>query len=127
MTFTEKLDMLMEANHLNKNTLSKACGIPYTTIDGWYKKGVSDLKLSTLRKLTAYFGQSLSFWLDNEEESEETKKSPAPEDAEEEVSYEEMKEVLVALGFITPDHKLSEQDVGVLLGVIKILSAHFGG
>ena len=73
MTFTEKLDLLMEAKHLNKNTLSKACGIPYTTIDGWYKKGVSDLKLSTLRKLTAYFGQSLSFWLDNEEDPPEKK------------------------------------------------------
>lgn len=39
MTFLDKLDNLMHERGLNKNTLSKACGIPYTTIDGWYKKG----------------------------------------------------------------------------------------
>lgn len=42
MDFLEKLNYLMEKNHLNKNTLSKACNIPYTTIDGWYKKGMKD-------------------------------------------------------------------------------------
>ena len=59
MDFLEKLDYLMEKNHLNKSTLSKACNIPYTTIDGWYKKGYKGLKLTTLRKLAAYFGTSL--------------------------------------------------------------------
>lgn len=34
MGFLEKLNYLMEQNHLNKSTLSKACDIPYTTIDG---------------------------------------------------------------------------------------------
>ncbi|MFQ9702531.1 MAG: hypothetical protein ACLR0U_10160 [Enterocloster clostridioformis] len=38
MGFLEKLNYLMEQNHLNKSTLSKACDIPYTTIDGWYKR-----------------------------------------------------------------------------------------
>lgn len=65
MDFLEKLDCLMEKNHLNKNTLSKACDIPYTTIDGWYKKGYEGLKLTTLRKLANYFGTSLDFWADN--------------------------------------------------------------
>ena len=49
MDFLEKLDYLMEENHLNKNTLSKACNIPYTTIDGWYKKGYEGLKLTSLK------------------------------------------------------------------------------
>ncbi len=40
MDFLEKLDYLMKQNNLNKSRLSKACDIPYTTIDGWYKKGV---------------------------------------------------------------------------------------
>ena len=60
--FLEKLNYLMEQNHLNKSTLSKACDIPYTTIDGWYKKGYEGLKLTTLRKLSAYFGVPLDFW-----------------------------------------------------------------
>lgn len=52
----------MERNNLNKSTLSKACDIPYTTIDGWYKKGYEGLKLTTLRKLAKFFGTSLDFW-----------------------------------------------------------------
>lgn len=62
MDFLEKLDYLMDKNSLNKSTLSKACDIPYTTIDGWYKKGYEGLKLTTLRKLASFFGTSLDFW-----------------------------------------------------------------
>lgn len=62
MDFLEKLNYLMAENHLNKSTLSKACNIPYTTIDGWYKKGYEGLKLTTLRKLAEYFGTSLDYW-----------------------------------------------------------------
>lgn len=62
MNFIEKLNYLMDKNGLNKNTLSKACKIPYTTIDGWYKKGYEGLKLTTLRKLADYFGTSLDYW-----------------------------------------------------------------
>ena len=62
MDFLEKLNELMEKNHLNKSTLSKACNIPYTTIDGWYKKGYEGLKLTTLRKLAEFFGTTLDYW-----------------------------------------------------------------
>lgn len=62
MNFLEKLDALMYKNGLNKSTLAKACDIPYTTIDGWYKKGYEGLKLTTLRKLSAYFDTSLDYW-----------------------------------------------------------------
>ena len=65
MDFLEKLDYLMLQNSLNKSTLSKNCGIPYTTIDGWYKKGYEGLKLTTLRKLSEYFNLPLDFWIDN--------------------------------------------------------------
>lgn len=56
----------MERDNLNKSTLSKACDIPYTTIDGWYKKGYEGLKLTTLRKLAKFFGTSLDFWANNQ-------------------------------------------------------------
>ena len=62
MDFLEKLNYLMAQRNLNKSTLSKACDIPYTTIDGWYKKGYAGLKLTTLRKLSNYFGTTLDFW-----------------------------------------------------------------
>lgn len=68
MDFLEKLNDLMEKNHLNKSTLSKACNIPYTTIDGWYKKGYEGLKLTTLRKLAEFFGTTLDYWASEEDE-----------------------------------------------------------
>lgn len=66
MDFLEKLDYLMEENHFNKSTLSKACNIPYTTIDGWYKKGYEGLKLTSLKKLSGFFGVPLDFWANDE-------------------------------------------------------------
>ena len=63
MDFLQKLDFLMEKYGLNKSSMSQNSGIPYTTIDGWYKKGYDGLKLSTFRKLAAYFNTTLDFWI----------------------------------------------------------------
>ncbi len=65
MDFLEKLNFLMDKYNLNKSTLSKLCDIPYTTIDGWYKRGYEGLKLPTLKKLSNYFGISLDYWADD--------------------------------------------------------------
>lgn len=59
MTFLEKLDYLMEKNHLNKRKVSQGSGIPYSTIDAFYKQGYNNIKLSTFRKLCDYFGVSM--------------------------------------------------------------------
>ena len=63
MNFLEKLDLMMNIKGLNKNTLSKSCDIPYTTIDNWYKRGYEGLKLTTLRKLADFFETSLDYWV----------------------------------------------------------------
>lgn len=65
MGLTEKLDLLMKAKNINKAELARESGIPYTTIDGFYKKGSENAKLSTLKKLCAYFGCSLDFLADD--------------------------------------------------------------
>lgn len=70
MTFTEKLDTLMNERHLNKSILSKESGIPYTTIDGFYKKGADNIKLSTLKRLASYFGCSLDYLVDDSNTNE---------------------------------------------------------
>lgn len=62
MDFLEKLDFLMERFDLTRTTLSQKSGIPYTTIDAWYKKGYEGLKLTTLRKLAQYFNTTLDYW-----------------------------------------------------------------
>ncbi len=65
MDFLEKLNFLMDKFNMNKSTLSKACDIPYTTVDGWYKRGYEGLKLPTLKKLSNYFDISLDYWADD--------------------------------------------------------------
>ncbi|MBQ8280680.1 MAG: helix-turn-helix transcriptional regulator [Roseburia sp.] len=66
MGLTDKLDLLMKEKHINKAELARESGVPYTTIDGFYKKGSENAKLSTLKKLCAYFGCSLDFLADDE-------------------------------------------------------------
>lgn len=65
MGLTEKLDLLMKERNINKAELSRVSGVPYTTIDGFYKKGSDNAKLSTLKKLCSYFGCSLDYLADD--------------------------------------------------------------
>ncbi|MEL7655885.1 MAG: helix-turn-helix transcriptional regulator [Bacillota bacterium] len=66
MSFLDKLDDLMRNKGINKNQLSQQTGIPYSTIDSFYKKGYDNVKLSTLRKLATFFGCSLDYLADDD-------------------------------------------------------------
>lgn len=66
MNFLEKLDYLMDKEKINKNILSKKSGIPYTTLDGFYKKGYQNTKLSTVQKIANYFNVSLDYLIFDE-------------------------------------------------------------
>lgn len=66
MDFLQKLNFMMKRKSLNKRTLSQDSGIPYTTIDGWYKKGYDGMKISTLRMLAGYFETTLDFWFQDD-------------------------------------------------------------
>ena len=61
--FLDILNELMAENGINKSILSKESGVPYTTIDGFYKKGCDNIKLSTLEKIADYFGVTIDFLL----------------------------------------------------------------
>lgn len=61
MDFLEKVNLLMREKGLNRHTLSEACGIPYTTIDGWFKKGYEGAKVSTIIKLADFFSVELDY------------------------------------------------------------------
>ena len=50
--FLEALDAYMKKHSLKKSDLSRMTGLPYTTIDGWYKKGPDGIRMSTIRKLS---------------------------------------------------------------------------
>jgi len=70
MSFIDKLDALMAEKGINKSILSRESGIPYTTIAGFYTKGTDNVKLSTLRKLSSYFGCTIDYLADDENENE---------------------------------------------------------
>lgn len=59
MTFLEKLDFLMKKNSLNKKRLSDQSGIPYSTIDGFYKQSYNNIKLSTFKRLCDFFSVTM--------------------------------------------------------------------
>lgn len=66
MGLTDKLDLLMKEKNINKAELARESGIPYTTIDGFYKKGTENAKLSTLKKLCHYLGCTLDYLTEDE-------------------------------------------------------------
>lgn len=66
MKFIEKLERLMDERDIKNNMeLSRLSGIPYTTIDGLFKKD-GDPKLKTLMALQRFFGCSLSYLADDD-------------------------------------------------------------
>ncbi|MCC8074638.1 MAG: helix-turn-helix transcriptional regulator [Clostridiales bacterium] len=65
MNFLEKLDYMMDKMSINKNKLSAMSGVPYTTIDGFYKKGYTNTKMSTIRKIAAALDVSLDYLIDD--------------------------------------------------------------
>ena len=63
MDFLHKLDFLMEKYGLNKNSMSQNSGIPYTTIDGWYKKkSVKRIKKKIAAAVYEYQADSDGEW-----------------------------------------------------------------
>lgn len=73
MTLLEKLDMLKKTTGDTNASLARNSGIPYTTIDGLYKKGYSNMKLSTIQALCDYFGVSLDYLAKDEIDQHEQK------------------------------------------------------
>ena len=66
MTFIERLEYLMKKNGIkNRSELSRVSGIPYTTVDGFYKRGTDNIKLSTLLKLAECLHCSLDYLADD--------------------------------------------------------------
>lgn len=59
MAVTECLNRYMKHNNYKKTDISRLSDIPYTTIDGLYKKGTDNIKLSTLNKLKNLIGCTL--------------------------------------------------------------------
>lgn len=114
MNFLEKLDFLINEKKMNKHQLSQATGIPYTTIDSFYKKGYDNIKLSTLLKLADYFNCSLDYLVDDD--TKEYNKL--------ELSKSKNTKILIQLHEAVKE--LSEDEQRYLLDTIQLLKRHFG-
>lgn len=61
MDFLARLKMLMEKSGDNNSTLAKKSGIPYTTIDGLFKRGWEKAQISTIQKICQHYGVSIDY------------------------------------------------------------------
>lgn len=62
MDFLDRLRLLMNQNGDDNNSvLAKRSGIPYTTIDGLFKRGWEKAQISTIQKICDYYGVSLDY------------------------------------------------------------------
>ncbi len=61
MTFLDKLDFMMSKLKIGKSGLSERSGVPYTTIDSFYKKGFENTKMSTIKKIADALDVSLDY------------------------------------------------------------------
>lgn len=52
---------LMEHHKDTKASLARNAGIPYTTIDGLFKRGCDNAYVSTARKISNYYGVTLDY------------------------------------------------------------------
>ena len=61
MDLLDRLRTLMDRAGENPSILSKRSGIPYTTIDGLFKRGWERAQISTIQKLSDYYNVSLDY------------------------------------------------------------------
>lgn len=66
MGMIEKIELLMRERNIDKPSLARSTDIPYTTIDGLWKKGTENMKRSTLLKLARYFDCTIDYLADDD-------------------------------------------------------------
>lgn len=59
MTLLEKVEVLIREEGVKLSQFSARSGIPRSTIDNWWKKGIDNIRLPTFRTLCSYFGVTM--------------------------------------------------------------------
>ena len=78
MDFLDRLRHLaLSRGYSNNMQLSKASGVPYTTLDSFYRTGYDNVKLTTLRKLCDCLDCTLEYLVNGDPESEASPSSAA--------------------------------------------------
>jgi len=66
MNLLQKLTALMEENHDTVASLSRKSEVPYTTIDGLFKKGYANARISTVAAICTAYGVSMDYLIRDE-------------------------------------------------------------
>ena len=120
----DALDIMKQKSGKTLQQISDECGIPKGTLNKIFAGQTKDPQYGTLKNIV----HALGFTVDDLEkfENPETKKSPAPAEAEtEEVSLEETDRLLVALGLIKEGEQLSDDDLAFGGHIVGLLDAWF--
>lgn len=120
----DALDIMKQKSGKTLQQISDECGIPKGTLNKIFAGQTKDPQYGTLKNIV----HALGFTVDDLEkfENPETKKSPAPAEAEtEEVSLEETDRLLVALGLIKEGEQLSDDDLAFVGHIVGLLDAWF--
>ena len=126
MGIPERLVEVRERNGYTRKRLAEELGKPYATITK-YENGEREAGSGYLISIAEKFNVTTDYLLGIEDDqSAETKKSPAPAEAEtEEVSLEETDRLLVALGLIKECEQLSDDDLAFVGHIVGLLDAWF--
>lgn len=130
MTLTDKLTYLLKERGISRKEFSRQSGIPYMTIVNFYEKGTENVKLSTLKKIAAFFDVSLDYIADDSITNEqETKKASGPvspdREVRKQVAIQNLMDALLQAGIIDSTGKMSNRDFEFLKGIVLAIRAHF--
>lgn len=120
----DALDIMKQKSGKTLQQISDECGIPKGTLNKIFAGQTKDPQYGTLKNIV----HALGFTVDDLEkfENPETKKSPAPAEAEtEEVSLEETDRLLVALGLIKEGEQLPDDDLAFVGHIVGLLDTWF--
>lgn len=67
MNMINKIELIMKERGLKKADVSKGADIPYTTIDGLFKKGFENARFPTIKKLALFFDVSMEYLINDNE------------------------------------------------------------
>lgn len=116
-----KIKEAREKANLTQTELAARIGVAPNTFCG-YENGLHDPKPKLLVKIAAECGTTVDFLLG----LDETKKSPAPEDAGEgRISLDTSTRALVAMGLIREGDQLSDDDLAFIGHIMGLLNAWF--
>lgn len=127
MTFGERIVFYRSQKNINQKQLAQILGITPTRLNYW-EKDKRQPDVSMIKAISEALEVSPDILIGNAtDESEQIKKSPTPEGAEDDkISVDEMKKLLRGLGYLSDDRDLTDKDVQFVSGIFDLLDVWFG-